>query len=202
MQILNKNIFKNKTLTKYFNIVDFKEERTQKFTTLVLTLAALSILGLFAINPTLSTIVRLQKELEDSKLVDLRLTEKINNLSSLSQEYTTLKLDLPIVFAAIPQTPEAPLLIAQIQAAAANSNVILINTQTFQVEIEKPGIEKRYSSFSFSLTADGQYQNLLQFLSTITNMERVVSVDIITITKKTGDTNLQLTFKGSAFFNK
>lgn len=202
MQILNKNILKNKTLTKYFDVVNFKEERTQKFTTLVLTLAALSILGLFAINPTLSTIVRLQKELEDSKLVDQRLTEKINNLTLLQQEYVRLENDLPVVYAAIPQTPEAPLLIAQIQSAAEKSNVILINTQTFQVEIEKPGIQKKYSAFSFSLTADGQYQNLLQFLSTITNMERVVSVDIISITEKTGDVNQQLTFKGRAFFNK
>lgn len=202
MQILNKNTFKNKTLTKYFNLIDFKEERTRKFTTLVLTLAALTILGLFAINPTLSTIVKLQKELEDSKFVDDKLTLKINNLSALQREYAQLETDLPIIYAAIPQTPEAPLLIAQIQAAAAKSNVSLINTQTFQVEIEKPGIAKKFSSFSFSLTAEGQYQSLLQFLLLITNMERVVSVDIISITRKTGDSNLQLIFKGRAFFNR
>lgn len=202
MKILNKNSLKSLIKPGYFNLVDFKEERTQKFTTLILTLAALTVLGLFAINPTLSTIVRLQKELEDKTAVDNKLTQKINSLSSLQNEYTAMENDLPIIYAAIPQTPEAPLLIAQLQEAASRSNVELLNTQTFQVDVEKPGVTKRFSAYSFSLTADGQYQNLLQFLSTITNMERVISVDIISITRKTGETDLQLTFKGRAFFNR
>lgn len=202
MQILNKGAIKNLSKSKYFSAVDFKEEKTRKFTTLVLTIAALSILGLFAINPTLTTIVRLQKELEDNKLVDEKLAQKITNLSSLQRQYVELEKDIPAVYAAIPQTPEAPLLIAQIQAAASKTNISLINVQTFQVELEKPGIKKQYSSFSFSLTADGQYQNILQFLEVLTNMERVITVDIMSITEKTGETNLQLTFKGRAFFNK
>jgi Tfp pilus assembly protein PilO len=202
MQILNKNALKNLSKTKYFNVVKFKDEKTQKFTTLILTLAALSILGLFAINPTLSTIIRLQKELDDNQLIEQKLSQKINNLTNLQRQYVELRDDLPIVYAAIPKTPEAPLLIAQIQSAAQNSDITLINVQTFQVEIEKPGVQKKYSSFSFSLTADGEYDNLMQFLDDLTNMERIVAVDIISITEQTGETNLQLTFKGRAFFNK
>lgn len=202
MRILNNKFFRDISKTKYFDFVDFKEERTKKFTTIILSLAALSILGLFAINPTISTIVKLQKEIEDSKFVDQKLVEKINNLSTLQQEYELLKADLPIIFTAVPTNPEIPLLVAQIQAAASNSNVVLINIQSFQVEIEKPKVPKKFSSYSFSLTADGSHSNLLNFLSIITNMERVIAVDIISITRKTGDANLQLTFKGRAFFNK
>lgn len=202
MKILNRKILKNIAKVRYFEFIDFKEERTQKFTTLILTLGALSILGLFAINPTISTIIKLQKEIDDSKFVDSKLSEKINNLSSLQKEYESLKNDLPVVFAAIPRNPEIPLLVAQVQAAASNSNVALINIQTFEVEIEKPKVPKEFSSYSFSLTADGSYNNLLNFLSTVSNMERVVAVDIISLTRKTGDANLQLTFKGRAFFNK
>lgn len=202
MKILNKITLNNLKVPNYFNFVDFKEERTRKFTTLVLTLISLTVLGLFAINPTISTITKLRREIDDSKAIDDKLTQKINNLSSLQNEYIALEDELPIIYAAIPQTPEAPLLIAQLQEAAAQTGVELLNTQTFQVDVEKPGVSKRFSAYSFSLTADGQYQNLLQFLSTITNMERVVSVDIISITRKTGETDLQLTFKGRAYFNR
>lgn len=211
MQILNKQslrsgdlnkVFREITSVKYFNLINLKEERTQKFTTLILSLAALSILGLFAINPTISTIVKLQKEIEDSNFVDRKLIDKINNLSKLQQDYELLKTDLPIIFAAVPQNPEIPLLVAQVQAAASNANTTLINVQTFQVELEKPRIPKKFSSYSFSLTADGSYENLLKFLSSLTNMERVVGADIISVTRKAGGTNLQLTFKGRAFFNK
>ena len=210
MQILSKQLrtdalkkgFKEVVSVKYFNFIDFKEERTKKFTTLVLSLVALSILGLFAINPTISTIIKLQKEIEDSKFVDQKLVDKINNLTKLQQEYELLKTDLPIIFSAVPQNPEIPLLVAQVQAIAVKEGVNLINIQSFQVELEKPQVIKKFSSYSFSLTAEGSYDNLLRFLSTITNMERVVAVDIVSITRKTGDSNLQLTFKGRAFFNK
>lgn len=202
MQIPNKNVFKNLSQNKYFEFVDFKAERTQKFITLVLTLIALSFFGIFAINPTLSTIAKLRKEIEDSSFVDQKLEQKINSLTSLQQKYTLLQDDLPIIFSAIPRSPEIPLLVAQVQAAGRNSNVIVDSVQTFQVELEKPKIEKKFSTFAFSLSADGSYENLLKFLTTLTNMQRVVSVDIISITRKTGDTNLQLTFRGKAYFDK
>ncbi len=202
MKILSKNIFKILPVGKFDLLPDFKEERTQKFTTLVLTLVALSLFGLLAINPTLSTIAKLKKQVSDNNFVDQKLQQKINALTALSQKYTSLQNDLPIITAAIPKNPEIPLLVAQIQATSKNSNVSLNSLQTFQVEIEKPKIQKKFSSFSFAFSADGSYNDLLKFVSLVSNMERVVSVDILSLTKRTGSNLLELTFKGKAFFNQ
>lgn len=202
MKILSKNIFKILPVGKFDLLPDFKEERTQKFTTLVLTLVALSLFGLLAINPTLSTIAKLKKQVSDNNFVDQKLQQKINALTTLQQKYASLQNDLPVIIDAIPKNPEIPLLVAQIQAASRNSSVSLNSLQTFQVEIEKPKIQKKFSSFSFALSADGSYNDLLKFVSVVSNMERVVSIDILSLTKKTGSNLLELTFKGKAFFNQ
>lgn len=210
MQILNKNPFKNliknlprERINKYLESIDFRQERTQKITTIVLTLAALSFFGLFAINPTLSTIVKLRKEISDNKFVDRQLQQKINNLSTLQDKYALLQTDMPLILSAVPIKPEVPLLVAQIQTAAKNSGVSIDSIQTFQVDLEKPGVKKKFFSFSFALTIEGSYNDLIEFIETLTNMQRVVSLESASITRKTGPSNLlQLTLKGKAFFSQ
>ncbi|MEK7061019.1 MAG: type 4a pilus biogenesis protein PilO [Patescibacteria group bacterium] len=202
MKIVDKNLFKN-TKIKYFEFLpDFKEEKTQKFTTLILTLIALSFFGLFAINPTISTIAELNKELEDNRLVDQKLGQKISNLTALQQKYTNLQPDLPIILNAIPKTPEVPLFAAQVQSVANSSNVAIDSFQTFEVEINKNPNSRQYSSFTFALTAEGTYNDLSNFLSNLSNMQRIAGIDILSLTKRSGTSNsLQLTLKGKAFFS-
>lgn len=181
-------------------VPDFKEERTQKFTTIVLTVMTLSFFGIFAINPTISTILRLQRELEDNKLVDTKLAQKIQNISTLQKKYTSLQGDLPIILSAIPQNAEVPLFAAQIQGVAKNSNVSIENFQTFEVEVEKSA--SKYLSFSFALSVSGSYNDLYKFLTTLANMQRVVAIDLLSLTKKTGNSQFELAIKGKTFFSK
>lgn len=190
--------FKNLTLPF---VPDFKEERTQKFTTIVLTVITLSFFGIFAINPTISTILRLQRELEDDKLVDAKLAEKIQNISTLQKKYASLQADLPIILSAIPQNAEVPLFAAQTQGVAKNSNVAIENFQTFEVETGKSATRK-YASFSFALSVSGSYNDLYKFLTTLANMQRVVAIDLLSLTKKTGNSQLELAIKGKAFFSQ
>lgn len=202
MKIIDKNLFRN-TKIKYFEFLpDFKEEKTQKFTTLIFTLIALSFFGLFAINPTISTITELNRQLEDSRFVDQKLGQKISSLTVLQQKYTNLQPDLPIILNAIPKDSEVPLFAAQIQSVANNSNITIDSFQTFEVEISKNPNPRQYSSFAFALTAEGTYNDLSNFLSNLSNMQRVAGIDTLSLTKRSGISNsLQLTLKGKTFFS-
>lgn len=203
MKVIDKNLLKN-AKNKYLQFMpDLKEEKTQKITTLILTLIALSFFGLFAINPTISTITELNKQLIDNKLVDQKLGQKINNITVLQQKYTSLQPDLPIILGAIPKDPEVPLFAAQVQSVANSSNVVIDSFQTFEVEINKNPNLKKYSNFTFALATEGTYNDLSNFLSNFSNMQRVVQVDILSLTKKSGASNLlQLTLKGKTFFSQ
>lgn len=180
---------------------NFKEERTQKFTTIILTVLALSFFGVFAISPTISTIVGLRKELDDSTLVENKLEEKINNLSDLQKKYVLLQSDLPSILGAIPKTPDVPLLAAQIQALAKDKNASINNFQSFEVSIQNTASQRNFSSFSFALSVDGAYNDLYKFLSSLSNLQRVVSIDLISLTKKTGSDQVEMSLRGKAFFS-
>ncbi len=197
------NIFKNIKLDRYVQMLpDFKEVRTQQITTLALTLLALSFFGIFAINPTLSTITRLKKELADNKFVDSQLQTKINNISLLQQSYTGIEDELFYATDAIPTNSEAPLLAAQIQALSEKSSVNIVSLQVFEIEITKKTQGKnQYSAFSFNVSAKGERENLLQFMSDLGNMQRVVTLDVLSLSSLgSGSQGFQLNIQGSAFF--
>lgn len=201
--IINKNIKKDE-YAKYFDLVpDFKSEKAQKYTTIILTLTASIILGLFAVSPTISTIANLQRQLEDDKFVEQRLQEKINNLSLLQQKYNSLQKDLPLVFAAIPKGSEIPSLLAQIQGLGKESNVTLDSFQAFKVLVSKDAtLNKKYSSFDFGLKIHGDYQSIIAFVDRLSNFQRIITINSVSIAKSTENNNisLQLNIRGSAYF--
>jgi len=198
MQYNSKNLVKNGYIP---NLPYFGETRTQKFLGVILTLIALSFFGFFAINPTVSAIVKLQKEVSDSEFVYNELGSKIKNLSELRKQYSLLQNDLSILTDAIPIEPNVHLLFAQIQAASRESNVKITKLQNFEVEVLKnnESAEKEYYSFFFSIAADGTFQNILDFVKTIANMQRVIAIDVFSITNRE-DQSLGLNIKGAAFF--
>lgn len=187
-----------KQLYKNFSPI-FKQEKTQEFSTIALTLVALSFFGIFAINPTITTIIHLQKQLSDSSFVDEKLQEKITNLNLLQKQFATIKEDLPIIFRAMPQKPTVPLFAAQLQGIAQKNQVIVERLQVFQVELTKQNV-KDYGSFGFALDVEGTNVNLKRFLSSLVGFERVVSVENISLSNsKTKDT-LTLSLRGKAYF--
>lgn len=200
MKLLDREFLKNTKINLKF-LPDFKAEKTQKLTTLILTFTALSIFGLIAINPTISTIVELNKELEDSNNVNSKLTEKINNLTSLSQSYNDLQKNLPLILSSIPKSPEVPLFAALVQGAVKDSNTILDSLQTYEVETNAKPLGS-ISSFSFALVAEGSYNDLSNFLGKLSRMQRIVEIDDLSLTRKTAGDILQLTVKGKTFFTQ
>lgn len=201
-----KNLLKNLYNNNYLKLLpSFKEERTQAFITIALTLFAVSLFGIFAINPTLSTIINLKKQLTDNLFVEKKLDEKISNLSILQLKYAVFEKDLPYVMSALPQKPNIPYFLGQIQTIAQKSNLDIAKIQSSQVELTKPQESlENYSSFAFSL--EGQAQNLKDisdFLSNLYNFDRIISIDTISINNKTEKTNLlKFTLRGKTYFKK
>ena len=157
---LPKNYFENLSAAKYREYIKLlphaQQEGIKNFVTLLLTFAALTFFGIFAINPTLSTIIDLKKQLKDSKHVADQLQKKITSLSNLQQEYDTLTSQLPIVYEAIPQDPAVFPIAGQIQALAKQSGVTISELRIFEVLIagkEKFGLKN--PSFTFAVQANG-----------------------------------------------
>lgn len=184
-----------------------KRERTRKFINIALTLFVLSLFGFFAINPTISTILKLRKELDDSRFAYNQLETKIRNLSALRTQYDNLQTDLPVITDAISEAPDVHLLFAQIQALARNSNVKIKRLQNFEVEVIKSskGPKKPYYSYSFSISGNGSFENIHNFVSTIISMQRIVNIETFNINTASNQIDSQtLTFniQAAAFFKE
>lgn len=182
-----------------------KEKNTQAFTTISLTLIALSFFGYFAISPTITTIAQLQKQLADSKVVVKNLTEKINNLSLLQNKYSELADDVPSVLKVVPQNPTIPLFLGQIQAVALASNVTLSRLQSLEVELTKPKeTGPGFSTFTFSLESEGSFADIQKFISSLISFERIISIDSLSLSRdqQQGQVFFHLSVKGDAYFKK
>lgn len=198
-----KKVFKGIKYEKYYkDILPYlKKQKNQEYFMVILTLGAAIFFALFAINPTLSTIVKLRKEIEDSKFVESALTKKVNNLSSLSTQYSEIQSDIPIILDAIPEQPQAPTLVGQIQTIAQTSSVSIEVLDVSEVGLTEEGASES-SKFSFNLTATSTYENLKKFISDLVSMQRIVSLEKITLTKNTDSESLQLDLQGTAYFKK
>lgn len=192
--------FNKEQYGRYLELIpNFKKEKAQKFTTIVLTIIAIIMLAIFAINPTLSTIANLQKQLDDAKFVVERLDTKINNLSILQTKYETLKADLPIVYEAVPKTEEVAILTGQLQTVASENNVAIVSVQSSNFADSND-----FSYFIFTVSMQGTYEDLMNFLNKIVNMQRIVYLDDINISTS-GEENknlLNLSAKGVALYKK
>lgn len=194
---------KNLTKSRYFAMLpSFQNERTKKLTSIILTLTAVIIFGIFAINPTISTIIKLKKELVDKKSVEKSLQEKIKNLSLLQEQYAEIQLDLPYILDAIPDKPQVALLMAQIQSIARDTNISISDLQNMAVELfNQNSGETQHFSYSFSVSGTGTLQDIIAFLSELVNMQRIVSVDTLSI-DQTADTGgaLRFSLQGSSYY--
>lgn len=200
---LPKNYFENLTISKYREYLkllpDMQHENTRIITTLILTFTAMSFFGIFAINPTLSTIVTLKKQLSDSQLVDEKLGTKVNNLSTLQQQYSQLNVDLSTVFEAIPATPQAPSLMGQIFALSQKTRVQTTSVEVSNVQLIG-GKEVGETVFAFSLQVQGSYADLMNFAKSLTKINRIISVDSLSITKDAKLNGLVMDIRGRGYF--
>lgn len=190
---------------KYYNLLsNLSGIRTQKLVSIILTLIALCLFGLFAINPTLSTIAKLRKEISDNEIANQKLGEKISALSSLQQAYSRLEDNLPDVLGSIPTSPLVPLFIGQIQTVAKNTNIQISQLQSSQVDLFKDGeVSQKYLIYAFSFTGDGTYEDITKFIENIINMQRIVGIETSTINNaQNNNRSLRINIQGVAYFKK
>ena len=185
-----KDFEKKRYLADLSLLAPLGEEKTKQYAMLVFTLLALSFFGIFAINPTITTIVELRKKLADSELANQQLEQKIAALSALLQEYGELEEQLPAVFAAIPQDPQTVRLLSQIQTMAEDHNITVTELKSLPVSLKADKKAKKLKnaekdkSVSFTLEGQATYADFERFVADLTNFERIVTITQVTIARE------------------
>lgn len=177
---------------RYFvNVTQFyRQKKARVYTGIILSILTVTFFLFFAIKPTLVIITSLIKEIDDKKMVSEKLEDKVNALTLAQNQYTLVQPNLYLVEEALPTEPEVSLLIKQLEVLGRQAGVTIESIQSSQIALKgeagqtkqtttgEEAVRKTSSdSINFTFVASGNYQNLKNFLQTLSSLRRVVLVD-------------------------
>jgi Tfp pilus assembly protein PilO len=195
---------KNSNYEKYYkDLVPYlKKDESQKYFYIILSITASIFFLIFAINPTLSTIANLKKQISDARFVDEKLEDKIRNLSSLASEYQIIQPDIPFILDAVPQNPDVPTLVGQVKALGKENTVTVTNIEILPVSLTVQSTS-RSADFSFNVIGSSDFINTQNFINDLVNMQRALSITSIQLNKNSKNENqIDFILKGAAFYKK
>lgn len=209
MKKFNATFYQELSKKKYMSYIrslpDFRNEKTLMYGTLILTIAAISFFGIFAVTPTLSTIFELQKKHTDLKFVNEQLETKNTNLSLLQERYNQLAPNLSILNAAIPEKAQVSVLLGQVQSLAEKNNLTIRQLRAEGVELasEEPTSEELVESFTVTLDASATYDQLTAFYNDMVRFDRIITITSITTTREVESSQpLRIVISAKAYFKE
>lgn len=202
----------------YLNIVSAYNSKPNLkiYLELMLSLVTITIFVIFAIRPTILTIVELGKELKAKEETSAKLKQKITNLQTASTFLKKESDNLVFVDQAVPKKSNPEIFVGQIETLAAQNSLNILGFASSDVVLFGKSSETKKtrtleklalnsSELAFTLSASGTYQNIYSFASQLENLRRPIKFDSFMISTTTTDSGkvLVITIAGRVpFFDR
>lgn len=169
----------------------------------VFSILTITIFVLFAIRPTISTILSLQKQLENNQKILASLNKKSQDLATGRKNLESLGPNVKIAIGnAIPSQTDIPSLIRNLQTASVSSiSAIQIQPLTLIESSSKPKKSLSLGEVDFSYNIQGSYPEIMSALDKLFNSPRLINIGSIIIGKQEGGA-LNLAITGKAYYTK
>lgn len=198
----------NPQKSRYYTYIKpiLKNKFARTYSSLIFSLITISIFSYYAIRPTVTTILSLQKSIGEQNQVLNTLREKVNNLVAGKKNYeeipgeTKAKLD-----SLVPNSPNLAGLINSLSFAAEDAEATISGLQFQPVELEatNPQLSKtaELNEVEFTLNVQGQFNNLMQLLTTIKRLDRLITMSTVNFSQP-ADGALVMSITGKAYYIK
>lgn len=210
--------------SRYYRQLDplIKDKRTRAYWLVILSLLTISFFGIFAVRPTLKTISTLRRQIDDLTLLDTQLEEKINALIDAQESYMEIEPLLPLVYSLLPQNADFPRLLRHLELLADDNNASISSIQVepvsiyssneseVAVEIIPEEIETDEDTQTpkdptmplvVNFTVKGNYTDIINFLTRLTKIDRIISIETLNLTQDTSSSSLlSLNVKANALY--
>lgn len=179
--------------TQFFlNIVNLYKKRAdlRAFLEVILSISTVTIFLLFALKPTVITIIGLVQEIQEKKAMVDTLNKKIGDLQTASTVFAQNKSAVDDVENAVP-TAAAPAEVAkQIQGLATRDSVSIQGISVGQLTLigqdtarkrrsdNKP-LPENAKEMTFNISAIGPYSQLLSFVKDFGNLRLISKIDTL-----------------------
>lgn len=167
-----------------------KSKQATAYMMIVLSLFTISFFGIFAIRPTVKTIVELNRQIEDAQKVNETLQKKIDTLVRAQEEYQLIKEFVPAIDEALPNKPNLATVVTKIENLAnekeATVSALSVGKIVYKQQITddlraSPQNTTDAVSIGINLTLDGTYVEFASFLNSLFKMRRTVTSDNLTL---------------------
>lgn len=186
----------------FLNIVDLYKKRQdlRMFTEVILSLTTIIIFLVFALKPTVLTIINLVQEIHSKKETIAQLNQKISALEKAQNIYSQNSTFIPIAESSIPGKPQPESFVKQIEGTALQNSVDILGISVGQVNLTgvetqkeklsnlKP-VSSKAKEMTISINVSGDFAKLNSFINNLDNLRRPIKIDILGI-------NSSLTDKG------
>lgn len=195
----------------FLNVQNIYKTRAdiKMFLEILLSLATISIFGVFALRPTVLTIAGLYQEIKTKKETLAQMETKIASLESAQATLNEQSAILPILEISVPLKPKPEDFVRQIRGLA-NQNSVKVAGFSIEETILKGRATKNVSAkttspfaegagaMGFSGGVSGNYANLLSFLQDLGNLRMPVYLSLfnLTVAKTESGQALNLAFSG------
>ncbi len=179
---------------------------------LVLSLFVTAVFIVFALRPTITSIVTLQKTITDSEKTLKLLDTKVNALQKAANQLEVIKPSLSKINTTIPNEGAMYSPITQAIEILALQSGVKIESESLGPTLLfsrilspfKPDKKQSVVALAFTARVSGNYLSINTFLTKLLTMERIVSVDSATITRevgtKTTGAGVSLNIAGNAYY--
>jgi Tfp pilus assembly protein PilO len=165
--------------------------RGKAYAGLILSFLTASFFAVFALRPTVLTIISLRRQVTDFQKVDRELQEKIDALSRLSFTYRSLEPDLVVIETAVPTQTNLSTLVQNLAEVGDNFGVtlngfVVSDLRLTSTDISEMGkrkmIKPRLDPVKFTVTYTGPYEGLLDVLEGLNKLNRLIVIDKFSLT--------------------
>lgn len=177
----------------------------------ILSIITMAVFIVFAIKPTVETILILQKKIADSKEILAKITQKSQNLSLAKENFRNLNLETKSkIQTAVPTNFELGNLIQALEQTTSDNQASMSALQIQPLTIDERSTalqngvlsqSKTLTEILFTYNVEGSYQNLISVLDQLQTNSRLISLDNLII-NKSDESGLIMSISGKAYYLK
>ena len=185
----------------FLNISNFYKQRAdlRAFLEIILSLSTIVVFLLFALKPTVLTIISLLQEIKNKQTTVAALSQKIDNLQTAQDIFTQNQDSISNVNIAVGTAPQPDIIMQQVEGLANKDSVTILGASVAQVVIVGSVPTKKSSSdlkplpsdaneMPISISVKGNYANLTSFVKDFENLRIVTKIDTLIISSTNGET--------------
>lgn len=198
----------NPKSSRYFTYIRpiMRSKFARTYSTLIFSLITIFIFSFYAIRPTVTTILSLQKSITEQQDILSKVKEKVSQLSQGKTNYEDIDPQVKVKLEnLVPDNPALGQLINSLNYAASQAEASISGIQVQEVELTGKSLETvrnpALTPIEFTLNSQGTYTNLMRLLTTLKRSSRLVSITSINFVQPP-DANLMMSIHGQAYYLK